>query len=65
MEGIAKNIRVYDKNCVGCKKFKKDVMVSFMIKEDETNDIHDIFFTTEQAESLRDQLTKKLEQNKE
>jgi hypothetical protein len=62
MEGIIKSVQAWDKNCIGCKKFKSDIMLSFQIEGSEV--IHDIFLTTEQAEYLIARLEKRLEENK-
>lgn len=62
MEGIVKNVQVFDERCIGCEKFEKQIMVSFMV--DGSDEINDLFFSTEQAEYLRDALIKRLNENK-
>ena len=52
--------RVYDKECNGCKRVKKDIMLAILT---ESNDLMDLFFTTEQAKKLIIELEKKIKQN--
>jgi hypothetical protein len=59
-----KNIRAYDKGCIGCVRHKKDVMIAF----DSTNeeyDIKDLFLTQGQAEYLHKELGKVINSNKD
>ena len=62
MSNIVKHTRAYDKDCNGCLRVKRDVMVSFMVVGD---DFYDMFLTTEQAEFLVESLKGVLKQNKE
>jgi hypothetical protein len=55
-----RNINVYNKNCNGCVRHKKDIMM-IINKEDEA---FDTFLTNEQAEKLIVDLTEKLMENK-
>ena len=61
MELIIKNIRTHYRGVNGCKRHKRDVMVSFMHEGDES--VHDIFLTQEQAEGLLKDLTATLAHN--
>lgn len=55
---------VHDKNCIGCKRHKKDVLV-VLVETKEGNKSKDLFLSIEQAEKLIGQLQKVLQQNKE
>ena len=55
---------VHDKGCMGCIRHKKDVLVVLVETADGKNS-KDLFFSTEQAEKLIEQLQKVLERNKE
>ena len=61
MEGTVQDIRAYDKHCIGCTRNSADIMISFRLKSN--GEFHDIFLTTEQAESLILELNKKLDIN--
>lgn len=63
MEAIATVANAYGKTCIGCEKFKRDIMVSFMVEGKET-DFFDFFLTDEQARRLLQQLKERLDQNK-
>jgi hypothetical protein len=63
MDNSVTNIRAFDKNVMGCKRHKKDIMIAFQVEND--SNIHDIFLTTEQAESLVAGLQKSLKINSE
>ncbi len=59
-------INVYGNSCKGCKKFKKDVMISFT-KEGDKNEhpvITDLFLTQEQAVYLYTKLGQNIQINK-
>lgn len=60
----AKNVRAYDKNCTGCLRHQKDVMISFDSTE-EGYDIKDLFLTQDQAEFLLKELSEVVERNNE
>jgi len=64
MELNIKNTTVHDTACVGCKRQKKDVMVSLMAEE-TGNQIHDFFMTNEQAKDLVSQINKAIQYNEE
>lgn len=66
MEGKALSAHAYNKGCIGCQRFGSDVMVSFLITNEETkgNDFVDMFLTTEQAQYLVKRINDALEQNK-
>lgn len=56
MEYIAKTIQAYPQTCVGCQRFKRDVMIAFQADSPDLSadpdKIHDLFLTKEQAEDL-------------
>jgi hypothetical protein len=62
-------IVVRGKNCNGCVRHKKDVIVSFAVPCTEENkksvEFIDIFLTTEQAEGLLTKLMKVIDQNEQ
>ncbi len=59
-----KNIRAYDKECHGCVKNNKDIMISFMYENDPEDIIYDLFLTQEKAERLLWELTDAVYRNK-
>jgi hypothetical protein len=61
MEGVTKVATAYNKNCIGCKRFERDVMVSFMMDKE----FCDIFLTTEQAKYLVKRINEVLKRNEE
>ncbi len=68
METIIKSISVFNKKCVGCQRFKKDVMLTIMLDEDNplcemVGMFQDYMLTTEQAEYLKDELMRILDEN--
>jgi hypothetical protein len=63
MDNSVTSIIVFSKNVIGCQRHKKEIMITFKVEND--NDIHDIFLTTEQAESLIAGLQKSLKINTE
>lgn len=63
MEFIAKTLHVYGKNCFGCKRHKKAVLISFSTQKDLR--IHDLFLTNTQAQQLIIQLRKILRNNEQ
>ncbi len=62
MEGNANLAISNNKDCIGCRRFDSDSMLTFKI--DEIPEFIDIFLTTEQAEKLIDYIQKSLEENK-
>ena len=54
---------VHGKECIGCKKHKKDIMIAYTDKN--SDEITDLFFTDEQAKSLLKRLKERIEENKE
>lgn len=63
MEFIVKDLSVHSKNCFGCKRHKKAVMISFSTQKDLR--IHDLFLTNTQAQQLIIQLRKILRNNEQ
>mgnify|MGYP001000005304 CR=1 FL=1 len=63
MEIIVKDSSVHGKNCFGCKRHKKAVLISFSTSKDLR--IHDIFLTSAQAQQLIIQLRKTLRNNEQ
>lgn len=61
MEFPAKTARAYNGNCMGCKRFKRDIMLSFTDGKD--GGFVDIFLTTEQAVELVKEIQDRLIQN--
>lgn len=60
-----KNIRAFDKKCLGCKKHNKDIMLSFMFDDDQNkHGVHDLFLTQKMAEYLVCELTDAVNRNK-
>lgn len=62
-EFIAESIKIYDKNCIGCIRWDRDIMISFIDnnKKYKDTDIHetfDLFLTQAQASELITQLEK-------
>jgi hypothetical protein len=64
MEATVSNISVHNKDCYGCKRTGKDVMVTMAEPGETVTNFHDFFLTTEQAIKLRDDLDKTLKTNK-
>ena len=58
------NIHAYAKNCVGCSKHHKDIMIAFDTKN-INHGVKDLFLTTEQAVRLSRSLTEALKLNKQ
>ena len=58
-----KNITVHDKNCIGCKKHDKYIMISYMDHNDKNNNIIDLFLTQNQAYHLLNTLKQKIDEN--
>tara|TARA_B110000093_G_C12949501_1_gene401816 strand:+ start:2078 stop:2281 length:204 start_codon:yes stop_codon:yes gene_type:complete len=56
-----KNVTVHGNECIGCDKHKKDIMIACSING--SDEILDLFFTTEQAESLLKRLGERLAEN--
>ena len=56
-----KDVTVHGNECIGCGKHKKDIMIAYSY--DGSDDIIDLFFTTEQAESLLKRLGERLAEN--
>ncbi len=63
MEIIVKDSSVHGKNCFGCKRHNKAVLISFSTSKDLR--IHDIFLTSAQAQQLIIQLRKTLRNNEQ
>lgn len=63
MDSTINNIRAFDKEVHGCKRHKKDIMISF--QTEGSRDFHDIFLTNQQAEELIVSLQKSLKTNSE
>lgn len=62
-EIIAESVKVYSKHVQGCIWKKRDIMLSFMIDEEEVW-FTDVFLTQEQAVKLMADLEKKINNNK-
>ena len=62
MEKVVKTVNVYDKNCIGCKRYGLPVMVTFMPVE-EGDIFHDWFLSTGQAKELHHRLGEVLKRN--
>lgn len=62
-------LSVHNKECNGCIRHERDVLVTFTTESPEfigrKVDFHDFFLTTAQAIHLRDEIDKILKQNKE
>jgi hypothetical protein len=65
MEHVARTIRAYNGNCMGCKRTKRDIMISYNGESDDETVIHDIFLTTQQAVELVKEIQARLAQNEE
>ncbi len=65
MEFAANQTSVKSKNCIGCERFKKDIMFTAIYKKEgqKVGSFVDIFLTTSQAIELRDQINRALDQN--
>ena len=61
MEVIITKIHAFTRKVMGCVKHKKDIMISFT--ESGDTGVHDLFLTTEQAEGLRESLTRAIQIN--
>ena len=55
-----KNIRAYDKYCIGCQRHGAHIMISYV---NEDNTITDLFLDESQSKSLLEELNKCHEQN--
>ncbi len=55
------SVTIHGNECIGCKKHKKDIMIAY--SHNGSDDITDLFFTTEQAESLLKRLGERLAEN--
>ena len=62
MEKVVSTARAHGKDVLGCRRFDKDIMLSFQFEEER--EIHDFFFSQSSAESLHDELGKRLQDNK-
>ena len=56
-----KYVTVHGNECNGCEKHKKDIMIAY--NHNGSDDIIDLFFTTEQAQSLLKRLGERLAEN--
>ncbi len=54
-----KDITVHGGGCIGCKRHKKDIMIAY--SHNGSDDITDLFFTTEQAKELLKRLGERLQ----
>jgi hypothetical protein len=62
MEGLVSGISVWDKHCIGCEKFNKDILVSIQIEGDQ--EFHDFFLTDAEGKKLMADLQKRILENK-
>ena len=59
------NLNIYGKDCVGCQREGKDIMVSISGKNQDDRFVFlDTFLTTEEALELIKDIQKKLKENK-
>lgn len=65
MEAKVTKLDVQGRDCVGCIRFKSDIMVTMIEKNGGEILFHDFFLSTEQAENLIDKLARHIELNKE
>lgn len=56
------NTNVFGKGCIGCLAHKKDIMIAYNYQG--SDDIVNLYLTTEQAKNLLDNLKKQLKNNK-
>jgi len=61
MEKIIKSVRVFNKNCLGCKRHKKDIMLALQFLF-EGDDIHDFFFSKKLANEMLNELKRILKE---
>ena len=55
------SITVHGNECIGCKKHNKDIMIAYT--DNNSDEIIDLFLSTEQAESLLKRLSEGLAEN--
>lgn len=60
METVTKDIRCYGKHVIGCEKHNRDVMISYC---GNSEIIHDVFLTQEQAKKLSKELLEIIQRN--
>ena len=63
MEAIVANINAHDKNCYGCRRFDKPIMLTLSSDINDKTELYDFFMTTEQAERVISQLQKVISRN--
>ena len=56
METTITSIKAYDKDCIGCVKHKRDIMIAYTADDPEGADIIDLFLTQVQAKILANDL---------
>jgi len=64
MELIPKSMNVSDKECIGCKRHKRDIMITATKKENDTTEFIDIFLTQEEAINFHKELAVSIIKNK-
>ncbi len=65
MELIIDTINAYDKECHGCQRHNRDVMIAITQENEPVEHaVHDLFLTQAQAEKLLQSLTKVVNSNK-
>ncbi len=52
MEKMIKSIGAYSKTCISCERHGKDVMISYLSKEEEGEGAVDLFLDQQQAKNL-------------
>lgn len=58
------NISSYGKQCIGCERHKKDIMVSVCVKDKDSGyDFIDIFLTNSEAIQFHENLGIRIKQN--
>ena len=62
MEKIVRNCEANSKDCLGCQRHKKDIMITFRAEEKEM-EFYDFFLTDKQAKGLIKSLEKSISQN--
>ena len=67
MEKILRNVRVKGQDCIGCQRHLKEIMLSVMFEDDSEDpaNVHDFFLTQKQAESMLNELSTVISQNRD
>ncbi len=63
-ESIATSIRAYDKECIGCQRHSRDIMISYTKENDaKRSQVYDLFLTQGQAKMLYEELGRQIAEN--